>query len=399
MIRKSERPLLWVGHGIRLSQSVETFRTLLDRLQIPSLASWQAADLIEETHPYYAGRAGTYGQRAGNFAVQNCDLLICLGTRLAIPQMGYVEKEFARAAKKVVVEIDPAEISKFKQPPDLVVQGDVGAFMKALLTQMPKANSWNFSNWTHRCIEWRRKYPPCLPAFKDTPKGEVNSYYFIDRLSEQLTAEDVICTDMGTSLTCTHATIRLKWGQRLVTSTGLGEMGFGLPGAIGACFGVNKRKTIFIGVEGSLQMNLQELQTVIHHQLPLKIFILNNNSYLTIKHTERALFGERLSGSSPETGVSFPNLEKISKAYGFTYFKIDDSLRVEDEIRSALSTQGPVFVEVVMPKDQFLGPKSGIKRKEDGSIYSPPLEDLFPFLPREELKANMIVPLLSEDRS
>lgn len=406
LMKASQRPLFLVGHGVRLSHSENEFMELLNRFEAPCLTSWQAADLIPSDHPLYAGRAGIYGQRAANFALQNCDLLICLGTRLAIPQLGYSEKEFARAAKKIVVEIDPTEIEKFKIRPDVIALGDVGIFIKSLLRLLPKKKgslsdslqgSSPFQSWISTCQQWQKKYPPCLPEYKDTPIGLVNSYYFIDRLSEELDSTDVIVTDMGTSLTCTHATIRLKKGQRLLTSTGLGEMGFGLPAAIGACFGNSQKKTVFIGVEGSLMMNLQELQTVIHHQLPIKMFILNNNGYLTIKHTERALFGDRLSGCGPETGVSFPDLRRVSEAFGFTFFKIEDSTQVQSMIRQILDTHGPVFCEVRMPDDQLLIPKSAVNIRSDGTIYSPPLEDLFPFLSREELKSNMLIPLLHEE--
>lgn len=397
LVSSAKRPLIWAGHAIRLAHCEDDFHEVLTRLSIPSLATWQAADLLEETHPLYVGRAGIYGQRGANFCLQNCDLLITLGTRLAIPQIGYVQAEWARAAKKVIVEIDPTEIAKLTKKPEVLVQGDVASFLKALKQELGnyKYNP-DGNEWLAQCKRWQTQYPPFLPEYKREPKGFVNSYYFIDRLSEILNSDDIIVTDMGTSLTCTHATLRIKKGQRLVTSTGLGEMGYGLPGAIGACFGSGKNRTIFIGAEGSLMMNLQELQTVIHHKLPIKIFIFNNNGYLTIKHTERALFGERFSGCTPESGVSFPSLEKIAKAYGFDYFRIDDSVEVENSIKHILSTPGASFCEVLMPQDQFLGPKSAIKIRADGSIYSPPLEDLAPFLPRHELQQNMLIPLLPE---
>ncbi|MEO8502780.1 MAG: thiamine pyrophosphate-binding protein [Acidobacteriota bacterium] len=399
LLRDAERPLLWVGHGIRLADCVAEFRDAVVQLGVPVLAAWNGADLIEESHPLYAGRAGTYGQRAGNFAVQNCDLLIALGTRLAIPQMGYVQKEFARAARKVVIEIDPAELAKLDPAPDLSVCGDVGAFLRALLAELAAApaNRAARTGWVERCARWRREYPPVTDEHRLPVAGKINSYDFIDQLSDALAPDDVIVTDMGTSLTCTHAAIRLQDGQRLVTSTGLGEMGFGLPGAIGASLGAPERRVVFVGTEGSLMMNLQELQTVIHLQLPLKIFILNNNGYLTIRHTEQALFGDRLTACSPETGVTFPDLLRLAGAFGFPTFEVDDRARCGEVIRAALAQPGAVFCNVKMPEDQFLGPKTAVKVRPDGSLVSPPLEDLFPFLPRPELADNMIVPLLSED--
>lgn len=397
MLAAAERPLLWAGHGIRLAKAEQEFRAVLEALHVPTLIAWNGADLIEDSHPLYAGRAGTYGQRAANFALQNCDLLVALGTRLAIPQRGYVASEFARAAKKVVVEVDPAELAKFEIPPDLAVLGDVGRFLEEVSFQLKgRATHPAAVVWAARCQQWRRRYPPVTEEHRSAPPGRINSYDFIDQLSDALGPDDVIVTDMGTSLTCTHAALRLKKGQRLVTSTGLGEMGFGLPGAIGAALGAPGRRVVFIGVEGSLMMNIQELQTVIHHQLPLKIFILNNNGYLTIKHTERALFGDRLTACSPETGVTFPDLDKVARAYGFTTMRIDNTKTCSALIRQALDSPGAVFCDVKMPEDQLLGPKTAVKIKPDGSIVSPPLEDLFPFLSREELASNMLIPLLPE---
>ncbi len=397
LLQGCERPLLWAGNGIRLAGAADTFARVLDKLGIPSLAAWNGADLVPDDHPLFAGRAGTYGQRWANLTLQNCDFIAGLGTRLAIPQRGYVDSEFARAAKKVVVEIDPAEIKKWKISLDLIVEGDVGAFLSALEGELGSYQpNKAIPAWRARIADWRKRYPTALPEYATLPRGKVNSYHFIDRLSDALAADDVICTDMGTSLTCTHATIRLKKGQRLVTSTGLGEMGFGLPGALGAAFG-SGRRTIFIGTEGSLMMNLQELQTLVHHKLNVKIFILNNNGYLTIKHTEKALFGERESGCGPASGVTFPKLDKVAAAFELPYERIDDSAQVDAKIQQVLKSPGAVFCDVFMPEDQLLIPKSAVKTRADGSLYSPPLEDMYPFLPRDELAANMIVPMLKGD--
>jgi acetolactate synthase I/II/III large subunit len=397
LLAAAERPVLWAGHGIRLAGAVDTFRVVLDALSVPCLVAWNGADLLEEDHPLYAGRAGTYGQRAANFVVQNSDLVVALGTRLAIPQVGYVQAEFARGAKKVVVDIDPTELAKIEAPA-LAIEADVGEFLNAVRSLLDgHARARPKTGWHERVRAWRRKYPPVTPAERVAPSGRVNSYHFIDLLSDALAPDDVIVTDMGTSLTCTHAAIRLKRGQRLVTSTGLGEMGYGLPGAIGACFGSERRRTIFVGVEGSLMFNLQELQTLAHHQLPIKTFILNNDGYLTIKHTENALFGREVAACSRETGVTFPNLGRVAAAFGLSHVKIDDPSRAVAQIREVLAADGPVFCEVMMPEDQFLGPKTAVRVAPDGTLSSPPLEDLAPFLPRAELRENMIVPLLGDE--
>jgi acetolactate synthase-1/2/3 large subunit len=404
LIKNAKRPLLWVGHGIRLSNCEEIFRHVFNTLGVPALVSWQAADLIPDDHPLYIGRAGTYGQRWANLALQNCDLLITLGTRLALPQRGYVDAEFARAAKKVIVEIDPIEMEKFTFPIEVPVLGNVRDFITQLEKQLPAkeltGNSiFDFEDWSRKCSEWRTRYPMSTPPQPEeiNKNSGINSYWFIERLSEHLRAEDIVVTDMGTSLTCTHATIRIKEGQRLVTSTGLGEMGFGLPGAIGASLGAPGRRVVLIAGEGSLMMNLQELQTIQHLQLPIKIFLLNNNGYLTIKHTHNALFQSEGSASAtgPQTGVSFPDFSKISPAFGLAFRRIKDVEGLDIWIQQVLSSEGSVLGEVMMPEFQELIPKSSLKLRADGSLYSPPLEDLYPYLSPEQLKHEMIIPMLS----
>jgi len=398
LLRHAERPLLWVGHGIRLAKAEALFRQVFDGLGVPALVSWQAADLVPDDHPLFIGRAGTYGQRWANFALQNCDALVTLGTRLAIPQRGYNDTEFARTAKKVIVEIDPAELEKFRFPVDVPVLGNVADFLAALADASRKhplpVSGW--AAWIDRCRDWRHRYPMAKAPTCD--ESGVNSYWFIDRLSAKLSRDDVIVTDMGTSLTCTHAAIRLQEGQRLLTSTGLGEMGYGLPGAIGAALAEPRRRVILIVGEGSLMMNLQELQTMQHHGLPIKIFMLNNKGYLTIKHTHHALYGSggTATATAPATGVSFPDFAKLAPAFGIDYRRIDSPAGLDEWIAEALATPEAVFAEIVMPEYQELVPKSALKARPDGSLYSPPLEDLYPFLGREELAREMLIPLLDE---
>jgi acetolactate synthase I/II/III large subunit len=275
------------------------------------------------------------------------------------------------------------------------VLGDVAHFLEDLEAVLdakpvlPKRDAWSA-----RVKKWHTDYPPVTDEHRTKVPGKINSYHFIDVLSDLLGPEHVIVTDMGTSLTCTHAAIRLKDGQRLITSTGLGEMGFGLPGALGASFAAEGRPVVFIGVEGSLMMNLQELQTLKHHALPLKVFILNNDGYLTIKHTERALFGERFTACGPESGVTFPDMEGIAKGFGLPFTRLSDSATMKTELKKLLAAPGVQFVDVTMPQDQFLGPKTAVKVAPDGTLTSPPLEDLAPFLGRDELEKAMVIPLL-----
>ena len=397
LLSQSHRPLIWVGHGVRLAKAEKEFLTFVEKLGAPVLTAWNGADLLHEDHACYVGRAGIYGNRSSNFVLQNCDLLICLGTRLAIPQRGYAFEEFAPFAKKVIVEIDPTEISKLKLKLDLVVNGCVGDFLTELnktIAQVSFTQSFSLeTSWWKYCHSMRAKYPVVTEAEKTLLDNVVNSYHFMDELSGYLKDGVNIVTDMGTSLTCTHAALKLKKGQRLITSTGLGEMGFGLPCALGVAFGARKdgSDTVFIGAEGSLMMNLQEFQTLVHHKLPIKIFILNNNAYLTIFHTENALFGpNHLSACTNETGVSFPDLKKVMAAFGIEYRCIRNPSDLKTVIPEVLNHQGPILCDVFMPQDQFLGPKSAVKVHPDGSLFSPPLEDLFPFIDPNELEQNMI---------
>jgi acetolactate synthase-1/2/3 large subunit len=396
LILSAKRPLLWVGHGVRLAGALKEFEILFNKLGVPALVSWQAADIVPDNHPLFVGRAGIYGQRWANLALQNSDLLITLGTRLAIPQRGYNDLEFAPKAKKVIVEIDKEEMNKFKFPIDIPVVGNVKHFMESLIKQMRQKTESNLiaiktSNWSKSCNEWRVKYP--MANLPKNPTEPVNSYWFIDRLSDYLADDAIILTDMGTSLTCTHATIRLKQGQRLITSTGLGEMGFGLPGAIGAALAEPGRQIVLICGEGSLMFNLQELQTLTQQQLPIKLFLLNNNGYLSIKHTHNSLYGSLGNANATDfkSGITFPDFSKIAKAFEIPFVRIKNSIGLEKWIQDSLNTPGYLFGEVMMPEFQELIPKLSMKVLSDGSIKSPSLEDLYPFLSSQELENEMMV--------
>lgn len=396
LIKQAERPLLWVGHGVRLSGAEQRMRTLLDQLGVPALVTWQAADLVPNDHELFAGRAGTYGQRFANLALQNCDLLITLGTRIALPQRGFNDANFSRASKKVIVEIDPVELEKFKFNIDVPVLGNVSDFIDSMLSALSHTKIDNdFSAWKNKIQHWQNKYPMAV-APEDPTKSGINSYWFIDRLSEFLEPDHLIVTDMGTSLTCTHAAIRLKEGQRIMTSTGLGEMGFGLPGAIGAALGAPNRRVVLVTGEGGLMMNLQELQTLKHLGLDVKIFIINNNGYLTIKHTHNAIYNSQGNASACGTnsGVTFPNIGQVVNAFGFNHTAKDTAEDLDQWIQGVLNHKGSYAAEIKMLEFQELIPKSAVKTRPDGTMYSSPLEDLYPFLSAEELKQEMIIPLI-----
>lgn len=397
LIKNSQRPLLWVGHGVRLSNSIEVFNKLVEKLQIPALVTWQAADLLPDEHPLFVGRAGTYGQRFANLALQNCDLLITLGTRIALPQRGFNDATFSRASKKVIVEIDPDELAKFKFNVDVPVLGDVGEFITLLHSKSETNDKGKWGEWKQKIKHWQNKYPMATPPANIDEKG-INSYWFIERLSHHLDKDHVIVTDMGTSLTCTHAAIKLKFNQRMMTSTGLGEMGFGLPGAIGAALGSPNKKVVLIVGEGSFMMNIQELQTLKEQGLDIKVFLINNNGYLTIKHTHNAIYKSNGNAGAcgPGSKLTFPNFEKVINAFDFDFTKISIPRNLDQWICEVLNHKGTIFGELTMPEFQELVPKTAIKTRPDGSMYSSTLEDLYPFLSPTELEEEMIIPLIKE---
>lgn len=389
-LKKAKRPVLISGYGIRLAKGEKEFRRLVEKLNIPLISSWTTSDLIPTDDEVYIGRSGIMGDRAGNFTVQNADLLLIIGSRMSIPQVGYNASVFAREAKRIVVDIDATEFRKTSFRPDLPIQADAKEFMKELLQQLDEGDvTIEAADWRQRCRQWKAKYPVVLPEYKELQEG-VNSFYFIDVLSKKLDKDSVVVTDMGTSITCTMQTFHVKEGQRLFTSSGHASMGFGLPGAIGACFANDKRKTICISGDGALQMNIQELQTVVHYQLPIILFVLNNQGYLTVKLMQQNHFGQYV-GSDPSSGVSCPDIIKIARAYGIKAVRIDDQKQLNAKIDGVLAEPGPFVCEIMMPEDQPLIPRISSLKKPDGTIIAKPLEDLYPFLDRKEFLENMIV--------
>ena len=391
LYKHSKRPVILLGHGLRLAGALPLIPKLIQKFQGAILTSWAGADMLPNDHPHHFGHAGIYGQRCANFVLQNSDFFLSIGSRLAIPQVGYEMKEFARDAAKIMVDIDPTELGKHVANFDLCIEADAGEFVAALLAEAENINLPLSTEWLGQCADWRKRYPVVEKALHSNEPSYINSYQFIDRLSEQFRPNEVIVTDMGTALTCTHQAIKLAVGQRLVTSTGVGEMGFGLPGAIGACFARPGQRVVLIAGDGSFMMNLQELQTVVHHNLPLKIFLYTNDAYLTIKHTQTALFNGRLAGTDKKTGVSCPDFKKIAVAFGIRVVELDDSSKMEAAIKETLLGDDAVLCDIRMHPMQPLVPKVSFSLQPDGSLVSPPLEDLYPFLPREKLRQEMII--------
>jgi len=390
LIKKAKRPIIFAGHGIGLSKTRDIFITTIEKLRIPVVTSMSATDTIKSNHDLFIGRPGVFGNRSGNFAVQNSDLLIVLGARLHLLNIGYDYKSFARKAKKVVVDIDPAELKKKTIKPDLAINTNVKDFIIELNKQINKIKSTDFSEWRKQCLDWKKRYPVVLPKYK-TQKRYVNSYYFTEMLSDLLKEDEIIVTGVGTAKNGTIQSIKIKKRQHFYCNVGCAAMGYGLPAAIGACFANNKKRIVLIIGDGGIMMNLQELQTVSYNKLPIKIFLLNNKGYLTIKNTQNTFFNGNFVASTPKTGVSFPNFKKIAKAFNIRHETIKSHKKIQNKIRKALNCNGPVLCEINMSPNQSLRPKVCSRKRSDGTIISKPIEDMSPPLNRKEFFKNMII--------
>ena len=388
MIKSSKRILIHVGQGVKISKAENDFLKLVEDHHLPFVTARNANDIVASDHQLFIGRPGTYGQRGANFAVQNCDLYIAIGTRLALAQTGYASHDYARNAKKVLVDIDLSELNKTTITADMKVHSDAKAFIIELNNQLA-GRSINNSKWLKKCQNWKKDYPVLLPEYKKQ-KHLINSYYFVDLLSGLLNPKDIIVTDMGIAFQGTHQAFRIKKGQKLFTNSGFAAMGWGLPAAVGACISHDSKRTICISGDGGFQMNMQELATIMHHQLPIKLFILNNNGYLTIKQTQQNGFDGRLMGCNRESGLSFPDILQLASAYRIKAIRLDKQDNLESELKQIINYTEPVICEIVMDEDQEQIPKVLNRKNPDGSIEIRPIEDMYPYLKKEELEKNMI---------
>ena len=387
----ASRPVMMVGTGIRLAGAMEKFERVIAKLRIPVTTAWTAHDLIPTDHELFCGRPGTVGDRPGNFTVQNSDLLIVIGSRLNIRQVSYNWKAFARHAYKVQVDVDEAELSKPTVRPDLAISCDAAAFLEELERQLDRLpyDSSRHVAWLAWCRERVARYPVVLPRHRES-NGAINPYHFLDQLCRALEPDDVIVCGNGAACVVTFQVAHIKRGQRLFCNSGSASMGYDLPAAIGAAVAREGKRVICLAGDGSIQMNIQELQTLVHHQLPIKIFVLNNDGYLSIRQSQKNFFN-LLVGESKASGVSFPDMVQVGHAYGIPSLQVagPDFLPT---IERALATPGPQLCQVTLDPDQQFEPKLSSKSLPDGRIVSAPLEDLFPFLDRNELLANLLVP-------
>lgn len=398
MLREAQRPVILIGTGVALAGAEAETRALLELLRAPFLCSWNIQTLVSHQHPLYFGSPGTFGTRSANFVVQNCDFLLTIGSRLSIAQTGHNYKAFARAARKVVVDIDANELAKGTIVPDIAIQCDAKVFVEQAAAHVRASGTsfgGRFTAWTKQCASWKERYSAVLPEYRQQV-GSINSYVFIETLSEELLPTDVIVLGVGTSFTCTFQSFRAKQGQRLFHSGGTAAMGYCLPGAVGACIANDRRRTICITGDGCIQLNLQELQTIVHHRLPVKIFMFNNNGYLTMRATQDQWFDGRYAATSPEGGISFPDMQKVAAAYGIPAVRLTEQEGLAERIRTVLESDGPAFCEIMMDPKQPLIPYLSYCERPDGSRYAAPLEDLFPFLDREVFRQEMLIPAWEE---
>jgi acetolactate synthase I/II/III large subunit len=392
-LNRSDRPLLLAGNGIRLSRAEEEFRELLGVLDIPLETTWLAIDLIGDDNPLFVGRPGSIAARGANFAVQNCDFLLAIGARLDRVITGFNPGTFAGHAHKVVVDIDPAELAKFGPSVHTKICADAGAFMRALLARRSEIDSGDRSPWRQRCAHWKSTYPLVLPEHRH-PAGPVSVYNFADVLSDALGPEDyVVSGSSGSAIELFLLALRVKDGQRVFHTTALGAMGFGIAAAIGACLGGGRRRTVCVDGDGGFQFNIQELETVARLQLPIIFFVLNNDGYASIRASQTAFFGEPRIGCDRRTGQSLPDLCSVAAAFGLPTDVIRDQVNLPAEIRRVLDRPGPVVCDVHVILDEVRMPRLSSVQRADGSFVSKPLEDLWPFLGREEFLSNMLVPV------
>ncbi len=386
LLKDAKRPVIIAGQGVRLAKAIPEFRKFIDTYKIPVVSPYLGVSTMPTADPLYIGVIGIKGSRAGNLAVANADLVISMGSRLSVTAIGYEYEMFAREAKKVVIDIDPVEHQKKTIKLDLFVNADIKHFLELF---SPKGLSID-SNWASVCLGWKKKYPVCLPQYAQNKKG-ISLYYFVETLTRNMKKDAVVLSDAGSAFYVTTQGINIRDSQRYITTGGQAEMGYTLPASIGACVARGKKEVLGITGDGSFQMNIQELQTIAHNKLPVKLFVWNNNGYLSIRATQNKFFNGRLIGTDDTSGLSFPDIKKIAFAYDIKYFKLSKSASLKEDLKKVLAYPGPVVCEVMCLENDAVIPTASSFKRDDGVMVSKPLEDMFPFLEREEFLANMIV--------
>jgi acetolactate synthase I/II/III large subunit len=388
MINESKRPVVLVGNGVRLSKAEKLLLAVLDKLQIPVLTTWKAADLVPDEHLLFVGRPGSIGQRGANFTQQKSDLILVIGARLDAGQTAYNLNNFAPHARKIIVDIDSSELNKFDYQDALLINCSAHNFLEELHSLLLTEKLKTFESWLHQSQEMHTKYPVYDGRESDFP-GFVNQYYLIELLSLLCDGKDVFVP--GSSGACSEISMqatKLKFGQRMLNSEGLGPMGFGIPAAIGASI-ASSRRIITIDGDGGFQMNTQELEVIRRLNLSVKIFVLNNNGYGSIRNSQRNYFDSHFVASDPTSGLTLPSVTRIAEAYSIPSIRVDDDKMLAESINWALTNEGPTIVEVMVSPDQQTMPRTQSYQNEQGIMVTRPMEDLWPFLDRDEFEMNL----------
>jgi len=391
LLRQAERPVLFLGNGAREAYNEGLVMQLVDRLNIPVLLTWKAMDMLPDDAAQFAGRPGSVASRWSNFTQQNADFILVIGARLDRPQVAFSHENFARAAKKVIVDIDPAELAKLNMPIEVSVAADAAQFLREMLAQLETVQLPKISSWTAKTKEWRERYPDILPEYWQA-KDVVDLYVLVDVLSDLCTPDDALAP--GSSGACSDVflqSFRLKEGQRVVNSPTLGAMGTGLPGSIGTCLASGGRRTIVINGDGGFQLNIQELETVRRLNLPIKFFVLCNGTYASIMAMQIRHFQGRMVGSDPGSHVTLPDVCKVAQAYGIATAEITSHDGIREKIQAVLDYPGPLVCAVTVSSEQVVQPRATSATRADGTIVSLPMEDMEPRLPRDVFRAEMIV--------
>jgi acetolactate synthase-1/2/3 large subunit len=393
LFNRSARPVMLVGNGVRLANGLDDLNSLIEILRIPVLTTWKMADVLAEDHPLYVGRPGAIGQRAANFAQQNSDFMLIIGTRLDLGQTGYNHSNFAKSAKKAIIDVDPAELGKLNMDIHVPIRADAGAAIREFLVQSGSIKHKDRSPWWRWCAKWKKEYPVILPEYWNECEG-VSTYVLVDVLSDEMSTTDLLVP--GSSGTCSEVTMqafRVKQGLRILNTQGLGSMGFGIPASIGACLAANRKRTVCVDGDGGFQMNIQELETVKRLNLPVKFFVLNNRGYGSIQATQQNYFDGFFVGSNKDSGMTLPDICKVAQAFGLKAACITGHDNIRERVRQILEMDGPVVCEVMISPNQTTAPRISSFRNEDGIMSSRPLEDMWPFLNRDEFRANMLIPM------
>lgn len=391
MLKNAKRPVILQGQGIKLSNTEKFLLEICKKFHIPVVTTKNGYDDIPNDFEFFGGSVGINGQRSGNLTIQNADLIITLGSRLALVSVGYNTELFAPNAKKVLIDIDDAQLKYSHIKNDLLVKSDLKIFMPLFKEKLEKENfEYDYNPWVKKVQYYRTKYPIVTDKVAKQ-KRYVDSYYFFDRLSDFMQEDDVLVTDQGATFYSLTTAFKVKEKQHAFTNGGFCPMGYGLPASVGCAFAKGVNRVVSVNGDGGLQMNLQELQTIIHHNLNMKVFVFNNDGYLSIKHTQTNFFNGHLVGSDPKSGLSCPDSIKLGKAYGFKTYRIKNHKETDKIIKKAMETKGPVLVEVMIDPMQPYYPKVTSMRLADGSFKSQPLDNMWPFLSEEEMKENRCV--------